>query len=149
MASHIVRTVVAAEAGLILLPTTIFCMYALATVLLLTSASGGGGLIPWLVVPTFALAAMACGWILVFRFVRGGWQALANSSTALWILPTIMATTVIVALWAMWSNSAVAASIRPFIGEMAYGAPAVIPFLHIGAERLLRSNTSLERTRER
>ena len=149
MTSHIVRTVVAVEAGLVLLPTTVFCLYALVMALLIASASDGGRQTPWLFMPIAGLAALLSGWILVFRFVRHGWHALANSSTLLWVLPSVMAVVAVVALWAVWSSSAAAAEVRPFVGAVAFGAPAVIPFLHLGAERLLRSNTSLERTRER
>ena len=98
--------------------------------------------------PVGALVALVCGWVLLVSFIRFGRAALAARPLVLWAAPFVMAFAALVGAWAMWTNSELAQRIRPDVGIYAFGVGGVIPLMHLAAERWMRANKSLERTRE-
>lgn len=139
------RLLLTIEVAVILLPTTLLAMYG--SVFLFGAGAGDG----WneihpapLVLAIASLAALVAGWRLAVRFIRGGYTALRESTRALWMVAGIGVGLSLVALLVN-STSHVFPGLSIIaqgsgLGLLAFGAPAIGPFLHVAIEALARGN---------
>jgi len=147
------RIAVAFEALLFALPVTLLGTLAFASVLFsLASRSDQIYERAQNIVYTLPVLPLLAGWTLVARFVIFGSDSLRSSSRLLWLLALSGVALVCAALlFRVRANFGDARSlwawVRSYLGELIFGAPAIVPLIHLIFERRLRmpSNQSLER----
>jgi hypothetical protein len=147
MVARISRIAVAIEAGVILAPLTLLAMYGLFLALLVGALNSDLWLLPLL--PICALAALGCGWHLALTFVRFGRGSLLALPLGLWFVPIAVAVASSLALVADLTNSEIARRGGLGFEIFVLGSPAVVPLVHLAAERWMRGKTSVERARGR
>src|SRR5262249_10875485 len=101
-------------------------------------------------VPFMGLLALCRCWYLALRFVRFGRDSLAAVPAEFWILPILAGAASLVGLWIFFSGrldlDRETDAIFQWLGLFALGSPAVVPLLHLSAERWLRTINLLEST---
>jgi hypothetical protein len=145
MPEPVSRVLVAVEALIILLPTTLLALYGM--VFLLGAGVGNGvaqiDLAP-LVLMVASLSGLAVGWLLTIRFIRGGNRALRASTRAQWSVAGIGAALALLAFIVVLLDQSfpVPATLAEAsgLGLLSFGAPALIPFTHIAIEAKVRGN---------
>ena len=146
------RIAVAFEALLFALPVTLLGTLAFASVLFsLASRSDQIYEKAQNIVYTLPVLPLLAGWTLVARLIFGS-DSLRSSSRLLWLLALSDVALVCAALlFRVRANFGDARSlwawVRSYLGELIFGAPAIVPLIHLIFERRLRmpSNQSLER----
>jgi hypothetical protein len=147
MVAPISRIAVAIEAGVILAPLTLFAMYGAFLLLIAGALASEFWLLALLTL--CALAALGCGWHIALTFVRFGHESLVSLPLVVWAAPIAAAVISVLALFANLTSGEIARSGGVGFKMFVLGSPAVLPLVHLAAERWMRANTSLERTRDR
>ena len=147
MPERLSRILAAVEALIIALPATLAMIF-----LLLFAGTIGYAMqypmrdVAMLIALTVVTTSLAAGWWLLVVFIRSGWQQLQQQRLWLWLVFGAGIAVVLIG-WLMAMSTPVVAN-TDSLGIMLFGGTPIvtIPFFHLLAERLARTNNSLERT---
>lgn len=138
------RVLLAIEALVILLPTTLLALYG--SIFFIGAGIGEGILhihrMP-LLLDFAALAALFVLWCLAFRFVRGGTRTLRASSRTQWATVGMGAVLALLGLVVVWADPFVPGSTTLGewgVGLLSFGSPALIPLAHLVIEARVREH---------